>query len=195
MNEAHARSRDQYNAAVGGRVRVSDCSQVTDGSVGVLLASHRYAEKYAKHRGLALESIPRIRGWGHRTARLKFADKIAESKDSEYVLPHVRATITDAWSRAGVADVRAIDGIETHDCFTTSEYMAIDHFGITRPGESWRSDGSSFGASTPSTRAAASLVRVIRWGPPACASFSTATNRSRVRPATTRSRAPGPSRR
>ncbi|MCC5870657.1 MAG: thiolase domain-containing protein, partial [Gammaproteobacteria bacterium] len=25
-----------------------------------------------------------------------------------------------------------------HDCFTTTEYMAIDHFGITAPGESWK---------------------------------------------------------
>ena len=35
----------------------------------------------------------------------------------------------------GVSDV---DGIETHDCFTSTEYMAIDHFGITKPGESWK---------------------------------------------------------
>ena len=55
-----------------------------------------------------------------------------------YVLPHVRSTITSAWKRAGIADVTGIDGIETHDCFTTSEYMAIDHFGITEPGESWK---------------------------------------------------------
>src|SRR5262249_42770641 len=31
-----------------------------------------------------------------------------------------------------------LNAIETHDCFTTSEYMAIDHFGITKPGESWK---------------------------------------------------------
>jgi len=31
-----------------------------------------------------------------------------------------------------------VDAIETHDCFTTSEYMAIDHFGLTKPGESWK---------------------------------------------------------
>jgi acetyl-CoA C-acetyltransferase len=31
-----------------------------------------------------------------------------------------------------------LDGIETHDCFTMSEYAAIDHFGITAPGESWK---------------------------------------------------------
>jgi acetyl-CoA C-acetyltransferase len=31
-----------------------------------------------------------------------------------------------------------LDGIETHDCFTTTEYMAIDHYGLTAPGESWK---------------------------------------------------------
>ena len=31
-----------------------------------------------------------------------------------------------------------MNAIETHDCFTTSEYMAIDHFGLTKPGESWK---------------------------------------------------------
>jgi acetyl-CoA C-acetyltransferase len=25
-----------------------------------------------------------------------------------------------------------------HDCFTTTEYLAIDHLGLTQPGESWR---------------------------------------------------------
>ena len=54
------------------------------------------------------------------------------------MLPHTRRAITDAYARAGIADCWALDGIETHDCFTTSEYMAIDHFGLTRPGESWK---------------------------------------------------------
>lgn len=138
MNRDHACSRDEHNAEVGGRIRISDCSQVTDGSAVTFLASRKYAEKYAKEQGIKLESIPRIKGWGHHTARLKFTDKVAESAGAEYVLPHVRSTITDAWKRAGIRDVSGIDGIETHDCFTTSEYMAIDHFGITKPGESWK---------------------------------------------------------
>jgi acetyl-CoA C-acetyltransferase len=46
--------------------------------------------------------------------------------------------VTDAFARAGIADVSGLDGIETHDCFSMSEYMAIDHFGITEPGESWK---------------------------------------------------------
>ncbi len=138
MNKEHALCRTDDNAEVGGRIRIADCSQVTDGAVTVFLASRTYAERYAQARGIDLADIPRIKGWGHNTARLRFADKIAESKDDDYVLPHVRSTITSAMKRAGIADVNGIDGIETHDCFTTSEYMAIDHFGITAPGESWK---------------------------------------------------------
>jgi acetyl-CoA C-acetyltransferase len=138
MNKEHALCRTDDNAVVGGRIRISDCSQVTDGAVCVFLASRKYAESYARGRAIPLESIPRIKGWGHNTARLKFADKVAESRDDAYVLPHVRSTITSALRRAGISDVNGVDAIETHDCFTTSEYMAIDHFGITEPGESWK---------------------------------------------------------
>ncbi len=138
MNQAHACAVGDTNPTVGGRIKVSDCSQVTDGAVAVFLASPAFAKRWAERRGLALEAVPRILGWGHHTARIRFEDKIAESRNDPYVLPHVRATIVDAFGRAGIADVSGVDGIETHDCFTTSEYMAIDHFGITAPGESWK---------------------------------------------------------
>ena len=138
MNKEHALCRTDDNPAVGGRIRIADCSQVTDGAVCVFLASREYAEKYARGTGRKLEEIPRIKGWGHNTARLRFDDKVAESRGERYVLPHVRSTITSAMKRAGIPDVSGIDAIETHDCFTTSEYMAIDHFGITAPGESWK---------------------------------------------------------
>ncbi|MEZ4288444.1 MAG: acetyl-CoA acetyltransferase [Polyangiales bacterium] len=152
MNMDHAMSRDEYNGTIGDRIHISDCSQVTDGAAAVLLASPEYAKKWAERRGIALSSIPRIKGWGHHTSRLRFVDKVAESEGQEYVLPHVRATVTDAFKRAGIADVSGVDGIETHDCFTTSEYMAIDHFGITKPGESWKAveEGTiALGGKTP----------------------------------------------
>jgi len=138
MNKEHALCRTDDNPAVGGRIRIADCSQVTDGAACVFLASRDYAEKWARGMGKRLEDIPRIKGWGHNTARLRFEDKVAESRGDRFVLPHIRSTITSAWKRAGIAGVDEIDAIETHDCFTTSEYMAIDHFGITEPGESWK---------------------------------------------------------
>src|SRR5437763_15220455 len=58
-----------------------------------------------------------------------------DDRDNPVVEGRLRRTdcaqVTD-----GVAG--ALDGIETYDCFSMSEYMAIDHFGITEPGESWK---------------------------------------------------------
>lgn len=152
MSEAHAVSTDKFNSKIGGRIKVSDCSQVTDGAVSLFLASESFAAAYAKKRGISLGRIPRILGWGHRTAPIEFETKVSESSGNPYVLPHTRQTIVDAFRRAGVADVEGVDAIETHDCFTTSEYMAIDHFGLTKPGESWKAveDGTiEMGGKTP----------------------------------------------
>lgn len=137
-NETQNLTSGKYANPVAGRLKVRDCSQVTDGAVALFLASESCARSYAARRGLQLEQLPRILGWGHRTAPMKFDSKVAESKDNPYVLPHTRQAIVDAFERAGLPDVWGVDGIETHDCFTTSEYMAIDHFGLTKPGESWK---------------------------------------------------------
>ena len=138
MSESHAQHASKFNQVIGGRIKVSDCSQVTDGSVALFLASEKFASAWANRNGKTLADVPRILGWGHHTARLEFDTKVAESKDNAYVLPHTRQAILDAFKRAGIASAAELSGIETHDCFTTSEYMAIDHFGITKPGESWK---------------------------------------------------------
>src|SRR5271154_1596008 len=138
MSESHAQHESKFNSVIGGRIKVSDCSQVTDGSVAIFLASEKFATAWAKRNGKQLADIPRILGWGHHTASLEFDTKVAESRDNTYVLPHTRQAIVDAFKRAGIGSVAELSGIETHDCFTTSEYMAIDHFGITKPGESWK---------------------------------------------------------
>lgn len=129
---------DKMNAQLAGRIKIRDASQVTDGAAAVVIASPSYAAEYAKARGLDVEAMPRFLGWGHRTAPILFDEKVRESAGAEYVLPHTRQAIVDAFGRAGIGDVFELDAIETHDCFTTSEYMAIDHFGITPPGQSWQ---------------------------------------------------------
>jgi acetyl-CoA C-acetyltransferase len=123
---------DEANPVVSGRLRRTDCSQVTDGAAAVVLASPRYAEEWARRTG---GTAAEVKGWGHRTMGLPYAPKLS---DGPYLLPHVRETVLDAFRRAGVPDVFAVDGLETHDCFSSSEYLAIDHVGITQPGESWK---------------------------------------------------------
>ncbi|HEY8820335.1 MAG TPA: acetyl-CoA acetyltransferase [Dermatophilaceae bacterium] len=122
---------DNANPHVVGRVRRYDCSQVTDGGAGIVLVSDRWLRE---NRGTTRGPVARIAGWGHRNASLHLQDKLDASADAEYVFPHIRQAISDAFSRAGVGDVFELDGIETHDCFTISQYLAIDHFGITKPG-------------------------------------------------------------
>jgi acetyl-CoA C-acetyltransferase len=129
---------DAANPVIEGRIRKHDCGQLTDGAAVIFLASANRAQQYARQRGISLDDVPHIQGWGHRTAPIAYQPKIDASRDQAYVFPHVRATIQDAFQRAGIRSVDDLDGIETHDCFTTTEYMAIDHFGITAPGASWQ---------------------------------------------------------
>ena len=135
---------DETNPVVEGRTRKQDCGQVTDGTAVVFLASAERAKTYADKRGIALESLPQIKGWGHRSAPISYARKIENSRDQPYVFPQVRRAIEDARTRAGITDLSQVHAVETHDCFTATQYMAIDHLGLTAPGESWKAieDGS-----------------------------------------------------
>jgi len=130
-------ANDETNPIIVGRTRKMDCGQITDGSAVIFLASEKRAADYAKQRNVPLESIPRIKGWGHRSAPISFDHKVRASSEAEYVFPQVRRAIEDARTRAGVS-IDQLDAVETHDCFAITEYMAIDHLGLTAPGESWK---------------------------------------------------------
>lgn len=129
---------DIANPIIEPGTRRQDCGQITDGSVSLVLCSDRFIEKYLARTGRSRSDVPQILGWGHQNAGIKFLDKLDRSKNDALIFPHVHTTISHAFRRAGVLDVMSLDGIETHDCFSATEYMAIDHFGITAPGESWK---------------------------------------------------------
>jgi acetyl-CoA C-acetyltransferase len=133
---AHFTDDDAVNPLIEPGTRRQDCAQITDGGAGVVLASQRFAQEYAPSRGRPMP--PRIAGWGHRNAGLRLKDKLAASRAEALVFPHVHRTIEDAWTRAGIGSVDDLDGIETHDCFTITGYLAIDHFGLTPPGQGWQ---------------------------------------------------------
>lgn len=120
----------ETNPLVGGRLGITDCSQVTDGAAVVVFAS----DKYMKKRGL--KKKPFIKGYGHRTAPMLFEKKIKEAEASPFILPWTRQTVLDAYKRSATT-VDDIDVFETHDCFTSSEYVAISAFGLTEPGKEY----------------------------------------------------------
>jgi acetyl-CoA C-acetyltransferase len=129
---------DDLNPVIEGRVRKQDCGQITDGAACVILASEGRAKEHAAKLGISLADIPRIKGWGHRSAPILLETKLALSAGQPLVFPHASATLNEAAQRAGFSQVADLDGLETHDCFSMTEYMAIDHAGLTAPGESWR---------------------------------------------------------
>jgi acetyl-CoA C-acetyltransferase len=138
MNLEHACSTGSYNRIIGKKLRATDCSQVTDGAAVVFLASHKFTKEYANSRRLRIENIPYIQGWGHATAPILFDEKTLEATRDGYALPHTRKTIIDAYKRAGISGPHELSCIETHDCFSITEYAAIEHFGLTNPGEAWK---------------------------------------------------------
>ena len=123
---------DAVNPPIEGRIRRFDCSQMTDGGAGVVLVTDEFLREHPGVRPMG-----RIEGWGHRTVGLGLRQKLDRAADNPYVMPHVRAAVHEAFGRAAVT-LDALDGFEVHDCFTPSEYMAIDHIGLTGPGESWK---------------------------------------------------------
>ena len=129
---------DTLNPVIEPGTRRQDCGQITDGACAVVLASAAFAQAHAARVSRRLDELAQITGWGHRNAGLRLKDKLERSRGQPYVFPHVRQTLEDAWRRAGIAGAQDLCGIETHDCFTTTEYMAIDHFGLTPPGQSWQ---------------------------------------------------------
>lgn len=84
-----------------------------------------------------LKDYPIVKRYGHRITPMVFNKKIDEAKDSPHILPLSRQTVEDAHRRSGLT-VDDIDVFETHDCFTSSEYAATSSFGITPPGDEYR---------------------------------------------------------
>ena len=138
MNFDHANSISKYNSFIDKFIKVSDCSQITDGAACLYLASEDYAAEYAKKRKIKLNLIPYIMGWGHTTTSMELLPRLAGSQKDQYLLPATRKAIVDAFNRAKIKDCWELDVIEAHDCFTITEYILIDHFGLTKPGKSWQ---------------------------------------------------------
>jgi acetyl-CoA C-acetyltransferase len=152
FNDSSFSQDDRANPVIEGWMRRQDCGQITDGAATLILATEERAQLHCRQHALSLDDLPYIKGWGHTTAPMLMATKLDKSAAGSYVLPLTRKAITDAYRRAGLSGPEQLDAIEAHDCFSITEYMAIEHFGITAPGEGWKAieDGRiAMGGSLP----------------------------------------------
>ena len=129
---------DTANPEIEPGVRRSQCTQITDGAAAVILMSADFAARYARERALNVDALPRILGWGHRTADLPFRPKLERSRIGSLLFPHVADAMNDALRRSGCPDIHALHGIELHDCFSMTELLLIEHAGLAAPGQGHR---------------------------------------------------------
>ena len=138
LSDGHFAGDPESDPRVEGRVLRHDCGQVTDGAVSVFLASPAFAKRWADRCGRALESIPRLSGFGHRTGCMSLREKLDVHEPGQLLFAHVADAVLDARRRAGLASIDDIDAVELHDCFTITAYSLIEHLGIAAPGEAWK---------------------------------------------------------
>lgn len=121
---------DDLNPIVEGRLRRQDCGRITDGAAAVVLCSPAHAQRTGR-------TVPRITGWSTGTAPMLLDTKLDAIPDVGPMFPHLARVIDEA---RGMASTKLddLDLIETHDCFTISEYLAYDHLGLSEPGAAWQ---------------------------------------------------------
>ena len=107
-------------------LKVSDCSQVSDGASAVLLASEAGLAKL----GRGIVDTVEIVGRGHSVDNL-FVD------GDPLELSTTKHAAASAFADAGVS-VGDMDIAEVHDCFTMAEILMYEAIGLADKGQGWQ---------------------------------------------------------
>ena len=112
------------NPSVAPPLKVSDCSQITDGAASVVLVSGKYLEKIGRDK----KKAARFLGFGHTTDYLPL-----DKKDA----PTFSTACKAAVKAFGMANLKPRDmhGAEVHDCFSITEIVAYEILGLAEPGK------------------------------------------------------------
>lgn len=104
-------------------LKVTDCSQISDGAAALVLCSERFK------KGLRRElPLMRLAGFGHTTDYLALQDR------SPSGFPMARKAVKKAYDMAGLMPID-IDAAEVHDCFSISELIAYEVLGLAEVGQ------------------------------------------------------------
>ena len=112
------------NPSVAPPLRVSDCSQITDGAAGLVLVSGKYLDRIGRDKS----KLPRLLGFGHTT------DYLALEKKDAPTFSTARKAAEKAFAMANLKP-RDMHGAEVHDCFSITEIIAYEILGLAEPGK------------------------------------------------------------
>jgi acetyl-CoA acetyltransferase len=113
------------NPSVAPPLKVSDCSQITDGSAAVVLVSGKYMDRM----GLDKSKYPRMLGFGSTTDYLAL-----EKKDAPTFTTATKAA-QKAFAMTDGLTPRDMHGVEVHDCFSITEICAYEILGLAERGK------------------------------------------------------------
>ncbi len=104
-------------------MKISDCSQVSDGGSGVVLVSEEGLKRAGKTEADAVE----ILAYGHATGPIEGPADLTEMETT-------RAAAAEAYRDSGLsaADVNVV---EVHDCFAIAEFFALEALGFAEKGK------------------------------------------------------------
>jgi acetyl-CoA acyltransferase len=104
-------------------LRLTDCSQVSDGASAMILVS----EEGLRKLGLTESDVIEWKGWGQSTANLYVdGDPLA--------LETTQLAANRAYAMAGI-DAQDVGIAEVHDCFTLTELLMYEAVGFAEQGE------------------------------------------------------------
>jgi acetyl-CoA acetyltransferase len=112
------------NPSVAPPLKVSDCSQITDGAAAIVLVSAKYLERH----GLDKSKFPRLLGFGSTT------DYLALEKKDAPTFSTASKAAGKAFAMAGLKP-RDMHGVEVHDCFSITEICAYEILGLAERGK------------------------------------------------------------
>src|SRR3989440_6907880 len=112
------------NPSVAPPLKVSDCSQITDGAASLVLVSGKYLEKIGRDKN----KTPRLLGYGHTTDYLPLDKKDAPTFST------ARKAAEQAFGMANLKP-RDLNGADVHDCFSVTEIIVYEILGLAEPGK------------------------------------------------------------
>ena len=120
----YASQVSEKNPCVASPLKVSDCSQITDGSAALVLVSGKYLDKH----GIDKSKLPRLLGYGLAT------DYLALEKKDAPTFSTARKAAEKAFGMANLKP-RDLHGVEVHDCFSITEICAYEILGLAEEGK------------------------------------------------------------
>src|SRR5207244_6367124 len=112
------------NPRVAQPLKVSDCSQITDGAASLVLVSGKYLEKLGRDK----KKTPQLLGLGHTTDYLPLDKKDAPT------FSIARKAAEQAFSMANMKP-RDLHGADVHDCFSITEIVVYEILDLAEQGK------------------------------------------------------------